>query len=217
MADETTQPAPVPPTVAAASVAPTPTDESSVRLFGQDGVESAYREVVELATVLALDPEWTLHDGDNEVSDLDAVLAGRYYEAQAGYIRDRAEACDDDDAQACFDVLAQVLFDLTVSAEDQGVLEYRPDGEFVTAQSLTDPTVTTIDIEGTDGLRIAFAHTATMRMISGGTPLTATMTRHLSYDLWPAPAGNAQPWWIVNWSLDYEGEVIDETTGEALA
>ena len=216
---DTTPAAPVavPPRVAPASVAPAPTEESSVRLFGQDGVDSAYAELVELATVLSFNPEWTLHDVDNQVSDLDPVLAGRYHQNQADYIRAQAEACGGADDDACADVVAQVYYDMALSAEDDSALAYRPDGEFVTEQAVTNPTVTTNNIEGTDGLHVEFDHTATLRFLSHGAPVTATLARHVSYDLWQAPAGNAAPWWIVNWGIDYHGEVVDEATGQQLA
>ena len=42
------------------------------------------------------------------------------------------------------------------------------------------------------------------------------MARHVTYDLWEAPAGNPTRWWIVNWTLDYQGDIRNEATGQPL-
>lgn len=205
--------APITPEVAEAAVAPTPTEESAVRLFGQDGVESGYRELVDLATNLAFDPDTFLHEESTQPTDLDPVLAGRLHQNQADFVRSQAEVCDGDHPEACGDVMGIAYFDLALSADSDTTLAYRPDGQFVTEQSITNPTVTTSVVQGQDSLHVQFDHTAQVRLLAAGTPVTVTMSRHVSYDLWEAPVGNATRWWIVDWGLHYQGDVRDEATG----
>lgn len=216
------EPAPettVSPRVAAASVAPlVALDDSPARLFGQDGVDSGYQLLVDLTTVRSFDSDFFFSDGDNSAADLEPLM-GLFHPEQADYLRTSAEACLGEDDRSCGNLYGITYFNFgKVSAGDSDGdhLTYRPDGEFVVDQAVTEPTVTTGVVMGVDTMAFTLSHVAHVRAVYDGRPTTVTMTRTLSYDLAPADPGSAAPWVIADWDMTYRGDVVDEATGQPL-
>jgi hypothetical protein len=203
--------APVTP-IAWPTLAPAPSEDAAVGRFGQSGVQTGYRELTDLATHLAFNKDYFLDDGNNKGSDLDPVLAGRTYSAQTDHVRSQADACHNGDDKACADVIPFAYFDF--GGGDGHTLTYRTDGAFVAEQSVTNPTVALENIQGQDTLRYTFDHTAKVRLMLDGKPITVTMIRNLTYHLWPAETGNPTQWWIVNWNASYHPTIVDEATGQ---
>src|SRR5215218_8784477 len=84
---------PAGPKVAEPTVAPLQIDDSASDVYGgQEMVETAYGEVVDLVTDLGLDPDFYLLDGDNTADDL-APLMARLTSEQAAFLRTQADGC----------------------------------------------------------------------------------------------------------------------------
>ena len=209
---EVTPEAPAGPTITEPTVAPLQIDGSVFNLYGQEMVETAYDEVVELATDLAFNPDSFFRDGNNSSADLAPVLE-RLVPGQAEFLRGKADACVSGDSDACGSVMGIVFFDF---GTDEQPYTYRDDLDFVSEQSVTNPTaVGVIPDLGTSYLELSFDHTATVRFMINSTPAVVTMTRHLTFNLEPTPSVSTQ-WRISNWHVEYNGDLRDEATGEPL-
>jgi hypothetical protein len=210
---EATPQAPARPTIAEPTVAPLQIDDSVFNLYGsQEMVETAYGEVIELATDLAFNPDYFFRDGNNSSADLAPVLE-RLVPEQAEFLRGKADACVNSDSDACGSVIGIVFFDF---GTDEQRYTYRDDLEFVTQQSVTNPkAVGVVPDLGTSYLEVSFDHTSTVRFMISSTPAVVTMTRHLTFNLDPTPGASTR-WRISNWHMDYNGDLRNEATGEPI-
>jgi hypothetical protein len=210
-AAETSESQPVSPVVAEPTVAPAPTDSDAASLYGQDGIDSAYAEIVELATVLSFDPAYFFNDGDNTPESLAPVIE-RLVPEQRDYFRGEAQRCLDGVNEGCGNVIGLTYFDL---GSDTVPYRAMPDGTFVVEQSLRNPTVA-LD-EWNDGgtvLTFTFEHVAEVRLTMGDQPAAVTMTRTETYNLVPATGVHTTSWQIKQWTGQYQGDLRDPVTGD---
>jgi hypothetical protein len=204
--------APAGPKIAEPTVAPLRIDDSVHNLYGDQMVETAYDEVVDLATVLAFNPDLFLHDGNNTAADLYPIQE-RLVPKQRPYLSTQFDDCLAGNRDACGNVVGVTYFD---NGTTEKPYSYREDGEFVTDQTIANATaVGVIPNLGTSHLDISFDHVSHVRLVFGGKDVTVTMTRNLVYSLVPSP-GTATTWLIDNWKVNYQGAVIDEATGQPI-
>jgi hypothetical protein len=212
-AAEPTPEAPTGPKVAEPTVAPAPIATGIEYLYGQESVDVAYRELVELATVHAVNPDYFFLDGDNSSADLDPIT-GRFDAETARIIREDAEGCLAADEQSCADINGIVWFD---NGTPERPYTFRDDMEFVTEQSITNPkAVGVIPDLGTSHLEVSFDHVVRVRFVIDGTPVQATLTRNLTYSLVPATGAGPTSWLITGWQVQFTPVIKDEATGQPL-
>jgi hypothetical protein len=201
------------PEVAEPTVAPTPTDGQAVAVFGEQGIESAYREMVDLATREAINPDFFLRDGNNSSANL-TEIAKRLSPEVVDALYRAADGCVAGDSAECGNVHGIVFWD---NGSDERPYTYRPDGQFVTEQSVVNPRVTAVSLDGREGVQVKFDHAVRWRMLIDGTPSVVEYTRPLTFGLVPAPPGSATRWLITGWHLDaFQPTLTDETTGQSI-
>jgi hypothetical protein len=180
------------------SIAPVDTAaQRAYAAFGEDQVEAAYDETVELATRHYVDAATLLDEGPGDhtpdqlaaaTADATPSFAATWQAAASRYLGQTPGATPADGAT----VWGLALTDLA-PADPSARWALPADGALVTRQYVRNPVFTPT----ADGaLLVRFDHRLVLGLQSGDAPTALQVFRTVTFRLLPAPAGSATPWQV---------------------